>query len=61
MVEGHSIWQFQADDWCLRRMSQSELSYPKAIRVPVNPRREIQELAFYSAPMRHVEIAAGSA
>ena len=34
MVEGHSIWQFQADD---------RESYPKAIRVPVNPRREIAD------------------
>ena len=51
MVEGHSIWQFQADD---------RESYPKAIRVPVNPRREIADRAFYAAPMlRHVEIAAG--
>ena len=51
MVEGHSIWQFHADD---------RESYPKAIRVPVNPRREIADRAFYAAPMlRHVEIAAG--
>ena len=51
LVEGHSIWQFQADD---------RESYPKAIRVPVNPRREIADRAFYAAPMlRHVEIAAG--
>ena len=50
MVEGHSIWQFQADD---------RESYPKAIRVPGNPRREIADRAFYAAPMlRHVEIAA---
>ena len=51
MVEGHSTWQFQADD---------RESYPKAIRVPVNPRREIADRAFYAAPMlRRVEIAAG--
>ena len=51
MGEGHSIWQFQEDD---------RESYPKAIRVPVNPRREIADRAFYAAPMlRHVEIAAG--
>ena len=52
LVEGHSIWQFQADD--------SE-GYPKAIRVPVNPRKEIADRAFYAAPMlRHVEVAAGT-
>ena len=51
MVEGHSIWQFQEGD---------RESYPKAIRVLVNPRREIADRAFYAAPMlRHVEIAAG--
>ena len=51
MVEGHSIWQFQEGD---------RESYPKAIRVPVNPRREIADRAFHAAPMlRHVEIAAG--
>ena len=51
MVEGHSIWQFQEGD---------RESYPKAVRVPVNPRREIADRAFYAAPMlRHVEIAAG--
>ena len=37
MVEGHSIWQFQADDF----KADDRESYPKAIRVPVNPRREI--------------------
>ena len=51
MVEGHSIWQFQEDD---------RESYPKAIRVPLNPRKEIADRAFYAAPMlRHVEVAAG--
>ena len=51
IVEGHSIWQFQEDD--------SE-GYPKAIRVPTNPRKEIADRAFYAAPMlRHVEVAAG--
>ena len=51
MVEGHSIWQFQEGD---------EENYPKAVRVPVNPRREIADRAFYAAPMlRHVEIAEG--
>ena len=51
MVEGHSIWQFQAED---------RKSYPKAVRVPLNSRREIADRAFYGAPMlRHVEIAAG--
>ena len=51
MVEGHSIWQFQEGD---------KESYPKAVRVPVNPRREIADRAFYAAPMlRHVEIAEG--
>ena len=51
MVEGHSIWQFQEGD---------KESYPKAVRVPVNPRGEIADRAFYAAPMlRHVEIAEG--
>ena len=51
MVEGHSIWQFQEGD---------EENYRKAVRVPVNPRREIADRAFYAAPMlRHVEIAEG--
>ena len=35
-------------------------NYPKAVRVPINPRREIADRAFYAAPMlRHVEIAEG--
>ena len=42
MVEGHSIWQFQEGD---------KESYPKAVRVPINPRREIADRAFYAAPM----------
>ena len=51
MVEGHSIWQFQEGD---------KENYPKAVRVPINPRREIADRAFYAAPMlRHVEIAEG--
>ena len=51
MVEGHSIWQFQEGD---------NENYPKAVRVPINPRREIADRAFYAAPMlRHVEIAEG--
>ena len=51
LEEGHSIWQFQEGD---------RESYPKAIYVPVNPRKEIADRAFYAAPMlRHVEIAAG--
>ena len=41
MVEGHSIWQFQAD---------GKESYPKAVRVPANPRGEIADRAFYAAP-----------
>ena len=51
MVEGHSIWQFQEGD---------NENYPKAVRVPINSRREIADRAFYAAPMlRHVEIAEG--
>ena len=51
MVEGHSIWQFQAD---------GKESYPKAVRVPANPRGEIADRAFYAAPsIRHVEVATG--
>ena len=51
MVDGHSIWQFQAD---------GRESYPKAIRVPANPRGEIADRAFYAAPvLRHVEVAMG--
>ena len=35
-------------------------SYPKAVRVPVNPRGEIADRAFYVAPsIRHVEVATG--
>ena len=49
--EGHSIWQFQECD---------RERYPKAVRVPINPRKEIADRAFYAAPMlRHVEVAAG--
>ena len=48
---GHSIWQFQAD---------GRESYPKAIRVPANPRGEIADRAFYAAPvLRRVEVAMG--
>ena len=51
MVDGHSIWQFQED---------GKESYPKAVRVPVNPRGEIADRAFYAAPsLRHVEVAMG--
>ena len=51
MVDGHSIWQFQDD---------GRESYPKAIRVPANPRGEIADRAFYAAPvLRHVEVAMG--
>ena len=51
MVDGHSIWQFQAD---------GKESYPKAIRVPANPRGEIADRAFYAAPvLRHVDVAMG--
>ena len=51
MVDGHSIWQFQDD---------GKESYPKAVRVPANPRGEIADRAFYAAPsLRHVEVATG--
>ena len=51
LEEGHSIWQFQESD---------RERYPKAFRVPINPRKEIADRAFYAAPMlRHVEVAAG--
>ena len=51
MVDGHSIWQFQAD---------GREGYPKAIRVPANPRGEIADKAFYAAPvLRRVEVAMG--
>ena len=51
MVDGHSIWQFQED---------GKESYPKAVRVPANPRGEIADRAFYAAPsLRHVEVAMG--
>ena len=51
MVDGHSIWQFQED---------GKESYPKAVRVPANPRGEIADRAFYAAPsLRHVEVATG--
>ena len=52
MVDGHSIWQFQDD---------GKESYPKAVRVPANPRGEIADRAFYAAPsIRHVEVATGT-
>ena len=41
MVDGHSIWQFQDD---------GKESYPKAVRVPPNPRGAIADRAFYAAP-----------
>ena len=51
MVEGHSIWQFQAD---------GEEGYPKAVCVPANPQGEIADRAFSAAPsIRHVEVATG--
>ena len=51
MVDGHSIWQFQDD---------GKESYPKAVRVPANPRGEIADKAFHAAPsIRHVEVATG--
>ena len=51
MVDGHSIWQFQDD---------GKESYPKAVRIPANPRGEIADRAFYAAPsIRHVEVATG--
>ena len=51
MVDGHSIWQFQED---------GKESYPKAVRVPANPRGEIADRAFYAAPsLRRVEVATG--
>ena len=51
MVDGHSIWQFQDD---------GKESYPKAVRVPANPRGEIADRAFYAAPsLRRVEVATG--
>ena len=40
--DGHSIWQFQAD---------GRESYPKATRVPANPRGEIVDRAFHAAPV----------
>ena len=46
-----SICQFQDDGW---------ESYPKAIRVPANPRGEIADRAIHAAPvLRHVEVAMG--
>ena len=51
MVEGHSIWHFQAD---------GKEGYPKAVHVPANPRGEIADRAFYAAPsIRRVEVATG--
>ena len=51
MVDGHSIWQFQDD---------GKERYPKAVRVPANPRGEIADRAFYAAPsLRRVEVAMG--
>ena len=41
MVDGHSIWQFQDD---------GKDSYPKAVRVPANPRRAIADRAFMLHP-----------
>ena len=51
MVDGHSIWQFQDD---------GKESYPKAVRVPPNPRGAVADRAFYAAPsLRHVEVTTG--
>ena len=51
MVEGHSMWHFQTD---------GKEGYPKAVRVPANPRGEIADRAFHAAPsIRHVEVATG--
>ena len=51
MVDGHSIWQFQDD---------GKESYPKAVRVPSNPRGAVPDRAFYAAPsLRHVEVTTG--
>ena len=51
VADGHSIWQFQKD---------GKESYPKAVRVPANPRGEIADRAFHAAPsLRHVEVATG--
>ena len=51
MVDGHSIWQFQND---------GKESYPKAARLPANPREEISDRAFHAAPLlRHEEVAMG--
>ena len=48
MADGHSIWQFQKD---------GRESYPKAVRVPTNPRGEIADRAFCAAPLlRHAEV-----
>ena len=52
MVDGHSIWQFQDD---------GKESYPKAVRVPPNPRGAVPDRAFYAAPsLRHVEVTTGT-
>ena len=37
MVDGHSIWQFQ---------DEGQESYPKAVRVPPNPRGAVADRAF---------------
>ena len=51
MVDGHSVWQFQDD---------GKESYPKAVRVPPNPRGAIADRAFHAAPsLRRVEVATG--
>ena len=45
---------------CAKKADEEKATL-KAMRVPVNPRREIADRAFYAAPMlRHVEIAAGT-
>ena len=51
MEEGHSIWQFQEAD---------RQGYPKAVHVSTNPRKAVEDRAFYAAPMlRHVRVAEG--
>ena len=51
MEEGHTDWQFQDSD---------REGYPKAVRVPIDARKEVPDRAFYSAPMlRHVEVVSG--
>ena len=51
MEEGHSIWQFQEAD---------RQDYSKAVHVPTNPRKAVEDRAFYAAPvLRRVKVAEG--